>query len=970
MNSLSIVLIAAKRLWNNKILTLCSIVGLITAVALISSIPLYTDAANFKVLKEQLSQSSGELERPRPPFAFMYRYIGAWHGAIELEDYQPVNQYLTESVPGIIGLPVQVYARHIKTDNFSLFPADEASYIGIRQPLGWVNVGFVSDFQNHVTLLEGNFPQIAKADDEVIDVMVSQTFAEEVGLQIGESYVIFKRAETAQAEEETAKTVEAKPNQFYVRITGVWTPADANDPYWFYNPKSLSNTFIVPEETFTVRVAPSVEKEVYAGIWYIVFDGDKIRTDDVPGLLGRINYANTRVGTLLANTVLDISPQEALQNYRWTTFVMTIVLYVFSIPILGLVLYFIGMISGLVVERQRGEIAILKSRGTGDFQVIGIYALEGIMIGAVGLALGLVIGKQLALVMGNTVSFLTFGSRQPLPVFITPRTIRLSLLGVAVGLFTTLAPAIRAAQLTIVTYKRDRARAMERPLWQRFFLDFLLLIPAGYGYYVLKNRGTINFMSGQAGGDPFQDPLLFLVPAITIFAVSLVLIRIFPLVMELLAWISSQVVKSVSVVLALRQLARVSKQYTSSLLLLILTLSLATFTASMARTLDQSLTDRMRYKYGADYFLVEVGENPSSEEEGGGAVAETATSTEAEEVGGWTFVPVTEHLKAPGITAATRVGNYPTVANIGKSQAEGRFFGIDRYDFPSVAYFRRDYAYNALGVLMNRLAVNNSAVLVSPNFMADYSLDYGDTVELKVSVWGDQKAIPFIIADTIEYFPTFYPDEDNKYFFVGNLDYVFEQMGGYYPYDVWVRTDSNLDIDATRSELMKYDIKVVTMNGSREAIDKEQARPERTGVFGILSVGFVAASLLTVLGFLLHSFISFRRRFIEFGVLRAIGLSVGQMIGFLGFEQVLLILTGVTAGTGLGVWVSDLFIPFLQVGTDQHVDIPPFVVLIAWDDITKIYIVFGTMLVLAIAGMIWFLLRLRIFEAVKLGEAV
>jgi putative ABC transport system permease protein len=70
------------------------------------------------------------------------------------------------------------------------------------------------------------------------------------------------------------------------------------------------------------------------------------------------------------------------------------------------------------------------------------------------------------------------------------------------------------------------------------------------------------------------------------------------------------------------------------------------------------------------------------------------------------------------------------------------------------------------------------------------------------------------------------------------------------------------------------------------------------------------------------------------------------------------------------VWVSNLFIPFLQVGSARNIDIPPFVVLIAWSDIAKIYAVFGAMLVGAVASMIWFLLHLKIFEAVKLGEAV
>jgi putative ABC transport system permease protein len=977
MNFLSVFLIAARRLWSNKGLTICSIIGLITAVALISSIPLYTDTANFKVLREQLSNEQGDNKNPRPPFAFMYRYIGAWHGAVETEDFNPVDEYLTKSVPALVGLSVETFVRHVKTDNFSLFPASDAAYIGLREPLGWVNLGFVTGIQERVNIVEGAFPKNAKADDEVIEVAVSQVLAEEVGVQVGESYVMFKRAEvappirtgnTTKAATPDKQVEEAKPTQFQVRVVGVWAAKDATDTFWFYNPKSLANTFMISEESFRTRVSPALTKEVYAAIWYLIFDGKKVRTDDVPGLLGRINYVNTRVSALLPNTVLDISPVAAMEKYSWTTFVMTIILYVFAIPILGLVLYFIGLISGLVVERQRGEIAILKSRGTGDFQVIGIYALEGLLVGAVGLSLGLLLGKQVAVIMGNTVSFLTFGSREQLEVLITPRVIRLALLGIAIALAASLMPAMRAAQLTIVTYKRDRARAMELPMWQRFFLDFLLLIPSYYGYYILRNRGTINFLGDTTGGNPFGDPLLFLVPALTIFAISLIMIRVFPWVMEVLAWLTGQLRRVLALVLALRQLARVSRQYTGSLLLLILTLSLATFTASMARTLDQSLLDRMYYRIGADYQLAEAGENPDSEAAAAGA---TTASTDAVEMSGWVFIPVAEHLKVPGITAATRVGSYPATATIGKTSVQGRFFGIDRTEFPNVGFFRQDFAYSTLGSLMNRLALSNNALLVSPNFLWDFSLNVGDRAQITVSAGGERKNVEFIIADLTRYFPTYYPDaKENQYLFVGNLEYLFEQMGGMFPYDVWIRTSKNVIPKEIEERLYDYDIRVVSMRGSREAIQAELERPERTGVFGILSVGFIAAAVLTMLGFLLHSFISFRRRFIEFGVLRAIGLSVGQMIGFLGVEQLMLILTGVTAGTGLGVWVSGLFIPFLQVGTAKNIDVPPFVVLIAWEDITKIYIVFAAMLLVAVAGMIWFLLRLKIFEAVKLGEAV
>ena len=957
MNALSVVRVALKRLWNNKGLTFCAIVGLIVAVGLISSVPLYTDAANFKVLEEQLER--GSADRRHPPFAFMYRYIGAWHGPIEWSDYQSVNEYISESVPGVINLPVELTTRYVRTDNFSLFPASEAAYIGLRQPLGWINLAFIDNIQDHIHILEGQYPADAAADAEIFDVMVSHAFALETGLQVGEEYVAFMRGGSAES--------AARPTQLALRVSGVWAPRDESDPIWFYSPRSLETSLLITPETFRLRIAPSMQNEVYAAVWYTVFDGQNVRTDDVPSLLGRMTFANTHVSRLLPNTVLDVSPMDALQTYRWTTFVMTIVLYVFSVPILGLVLYFIGVISGLIVTRQRVEIAILKSRGAGDLQVLGIYALEGALIGIVGLGLGLLLGRWLALIMGNTISFMAFGQRVPLPVMMTPRSIRLGLVGVGIALLASLLPAMQAARLTIVTYKQDRARSMERPFWQRYFLDILLLAPVIYGYYVLDSRGTIGIL-GDGTGDPFQDPLLFLVPSLAIMAFSLLMVRIFPLLMELLAWITSHLSRSVSVVLAFRQLARVSRQYTGSLLLLILTLSLATFTASMARTLDQSLIDRMYYRYGADYHLVEVGEPPP--ENGGNEEASDASMT-ATESGGWVFVPVSEHLKVDGIEAATRVGVYRTDALIGNERYRGVFYGIDRLDFPKVAFFRRDFASNQLGVLMNRLAIDHSAMLVSPNFMSDHRLQVGDTVTLRISAWGGQAEAKFIIADAVRYFPTFYPDNnENRYLFVGNLDYLFQEMGGLFPYDVWVRASRPLDVEQVRSDLYSLDINVLRMQGSLDAVDREQARPERTGVFGILSVGFVAAAMLTVLGFLLHSFISFRQRYIEFGVLRAIGLSVGQMIGFLGIEQLTLILTGTTAGTILGVWVSRVFIPFLQVGTAANINVPPFVVLIAWEDIITIYLVFGAMLICAVAGMIWFLLHLRIFEAVKLGEAV
>ena len=218
-------------------------------------------------------------------------------------------------------------------------------------------------------------------------------------------------------------------------------------------------------------------------------------------------------------------------------------------------------------------------------------------------------------------------------------------------------------------------------------------------------------------------------------------------------------------------------------------------------------------------------------------------------------------------------------------------------------------------------------------------------------------------------FPTWYPnDEDAGPLFVGNLDYVFQQAGGQYPYNVWLKIDPDVSSHDIIEGVKEQGLRVQTWQDSVTFINTEQLRPQRQGLFGLLSVGFVAAALLTVFGFMLYAFFSFRRRFIELGVLRAVGLSARQMTAFLGWELIFLMGVGITAGTGLGILVSKLFIPYLQVGAGPSAEVPPFVVQISWPAVFQIYILFGVLFIAALGALVWLLMRMKIFQAIKLGE--
>jgi putative ABC transport system permease protein len=956
LSQFSLITIAARRLWNHRLLMSCLLAGLITAVALLSSIPLYADAVQNRLLRGELTDAGTY----RPPFAFLWRYVGAWHGEIELARYAPINEYLTEQAPAVIGLPLdeEVAAgetiRYAKTGNMRLYPAPDSptpnsgapnlGAFAAREPLFWTSVGFITGLEERIQLLEGDGTRIFTDEHGLLPVLISQAMAEQAGLQVGEAYLLV-----------------GQNADVPVRIAGVWRPLNPADPFWFYQPRAFDEALLTSEGAFFGILAPQLARPVDTAVWYQIYDGERVRAADATRLLERVATAEIRVTALLDNTTLDASPVTALAAYGRAARALTLNLTLFSLPLIGLILYFMIQVAGMVVQRSQAEIAVLRSRGMTRGQVVSLYLLEGGLLGVVGLAGGLALGRWLAAIMGRARSFLDpallSGDGEPLLIVLSPTAWQYGLLGVGLAILALALPALAASGHTIVTFKWERARSLLAPVWQRYYLDIFLLAPPFYGWYQLRQQGTIALLGG--GRDPFANPLLFLTPILFCFALALLFVRFFPWLMSGLAWLA-QWLPGATPLLTLRQLARSAGQYTGPLLLLMLTVSLAIFSASMAVTLDNHLHDQVYYQVGADLNLAELGESVEEQETPG------QPSSGAPEGPRWLFLPVSEHLEVPGVQAAARVGEFSGVTNIGGRQQNGRLLGVDRLELSQVAFFRADFADESLGGLMNRLAVNQTNLLVSRDFMNRNALQVGDPLRLTVGTSGEFSQIEFTVAGAVDLFPNHYPQDGPL--FVGNLEYIFENLGGMFPYNVWLATDPAVPSEAIISGVRQRGLTVVTAADARQRILQQQSRPERQGVFGLLSVGFLAAAVLTVLGFLVYAVVSFQRRFIELGMLRAVGLSVWQMAAFLAGEQAILILTGMGLGAGLGVWAGHIFIPFLQVGEGRAALTPPFIVQIAWERMGIIFGIFGVMFVTAVLVLIILLLRMRLFEAVKLGE--
>lgn len=951
---LAIVGVARKRLHSNPGLALVAWLALTISVALSVSIPTYAEGASLRLLKQELARK--EEQSGRSVFTLLFRYVGTWNTPLDWSRIAPADAYLKGTAIGQLGLPLDGLGRYARTEPLPWFwPATGG---GRGKPLSkTMSLGFVSGLEAQMRLVDGNMPEPATDLDRPVEAIIMRQLADTIGVNVGDIFHL-------------VKTTGGEVVSFPVIIAGLWEPLNANDPAWFFQPEAFSEVFLVPEATFTGPIADAMKKEVGQMLWFIRLNGQHLSVSEAVPLLARIEQVRLRAAGMVQGLRLEQSPVDALMAYRKGAEALTQQLVVLSVPIFGLVFSFVSLVASMLINRQGGEIALLKTRGVRDAHILAIAVVEWCGLGSMALVTGPGIGFVFASVIGQTTSFLSFSpDSAPPDLRLTGQSIGFGVGAVVLAILAALFPSFAATRRTLVDEQQQAARVQQSPLWQRFYLDFLLMIPSVYGMYQLQPRG------GAGGGgeanpfaDPLKDPLPSLIPVLFCFAGGLFAVRIIPVGLELLAHLA-RLPSWITPLVALRALARQPVSYRGALLLLVLTLGLATFSASMAATLDSALETSIRYRVGAMTQLIEA--NPSTERKPSpppSGQPQLPTRKAREEEARFLFIPVSEHLLVPGITAVARVGEYPAFLQLGGMTQNAQLFGIDRLDFPKVVtYFDPRWSGGeSLGGLMNLLARTAEGVIVSRS-VVEQGVRVGDPLPVTLELYGDRRQLRFIVVAVVDLWPGAYPQDGP--ILVANLDYVFDQMGGRYPYHVWITRDPQVPLSALVQGVRARGFTVMEVRDAATMIRDEQLHPRRQGVLGLLSVGFLAAAVLTLVGFLLSALTNARKRAIEMGVLRALGMSGKQVATALLIEQVLLIATGLGVGTGIGLLAAHLIIPLYQVGVGPHPGTPASPPQVAWGGVMMIYIVFGLALAITVGVLMGILSRMRLFQAVKLGDA-
>ena len=86
--------------------------------------------------------------------------------------------------------------------------------------------------------------------------------------------------------------------------------------------------------------------------------------------------------------------------------------------------------------------------------------------------------------------------------------------------------------------------------------------------------------------------------------------------------------------------------------------------------------------------------------------------------------------------------------------------------------------------------------------------------------------------------------------------------------------------------------------------------PVALGIIGALAIGFVAAAMFAVVGFIVSAAVSARERVTEFALLRALGLSSVQLSSWLSLENAVLAGVSLVTGSLLGLVIAWVVLPF------------------------------------------------------------
>ena len=919
-----------EKLKHKKWMVLCLLIGNILLIAVTASQSIYKTASFKRMLVEEFDKQWEEIGK----WPCLLRTSTMTKTAEEAEELASQS----ESVVKGFSLPIKEERFHYRIrEQLASSTMEREDADSIR-----MSVGYITGMQEHITITAGRMYEKADAED-MIEVIVNQEALQQMDVLLDEVLLL-------------SNVKDENGNPLYVKIVGVFSPIETTDEYWVDSQADMGRECFMAEELFE-EVFYAREHYGYEFKHDTLFDYEKIETEQAEGMVIKTNrLLNKELGGLKIST-----PQylEVLNTFTSKERKISATLFILQVPCLILLYAFLFMISEQMLDMERTEISVLKSRGAKKSQILSLYFMQSLLISVAGLIIGLPLGKGLCSLLGSAGAFLEFDFGRLLSTKLTLEAVLYGVIAMGASVAMTVLPVIKYSDVSIVNLKQGNAK-MKKPFWQKLYLDIILLGIALYSYYTfLKAEENIReqVLKGEA-----LDPLLYFGATLFILGLGLLFLRLHPVFMKIVYEVRKKHL-SPAAYMSFSNMIRTSSKQQFIMLFMILTVSLGIFYVTIARTILQNAENNITFLAGTDVVLEEKWKDNSARVGNGDDVK---VEFYEPEYGGY------EQIE--GVKSAMQVlqDSVRIVGGSGDVKAECRLMGIHTKEFGEMVTMPDNLLYVDFYDYLNALANTPNGVLMSENMRSRYGYAIGDTVNINLK----NRLFSLQVIGFVNYWPSYQPKEyslnpdgkvitEDEYLMVANLSYV-QRKADVTPYRIWM--DFEGETDAFYSFVDENDIKVVSYTDA--VTEKEDLRKDTLfqGTNGILSLSFIVILLLCGAGYLMYWIMTIRSRELLFGILRAMGMSKGEIFHILINEQIFCGIMSILAGIGIGAMAAYLYVPMIQntyAATDQ---VLPLQLICETPDLLKLFGTIAIVLISCITILLHIVSKSNITRALKLGE--
>ena len=248
------------------------------------------------------------------------------------ETERVIVRTLTEKV----GMPITQLSTWIESPYLTMRAVEANShYEGLASlNLRRVNLTARAHMADHITIVQGQpFGEASRHDR--LSLWVHEKLHHELALQVGEEYDLAYSGAVIHA-----------------YVAGFWRARDSHDSYWFSDPSVYPENLLIPLSDYEDIVQAAFPERTGFDSWYVILDENALSIRRADACATFLEAVHGALESNLPGIKMDCSPLDPLRRYRQRKQTLQILLTGFGIPAMGLLFYFLSLISVVTVQFQ------------------------------------------------------------------------------------------------------------------------------------------------------------------------------------------------------------------------------------------------------------------------------------------------------------------------------------------------------------------------------------------------------------------------------------------------------------------------------------------------------------------------------------------------------------------------------------------------------------------------------------------